>query len=195
MAAPDQLVVKFFARVTGESVAALLQVVDRALQEGTKRITLLTSTPGGDVVQGLSAYNYLRGLPLPVDTHNFGSVDSIGIVLFCAGRRRASVPHARFLLHGVAAQFGANTQLEEKQLEERLKALRIDTENIARVISDTSGQPLPDVVAAMLERTTLNPEQAKAWGLVTEIRSELVPEGAQVVTIQDKPRTPGAKDA
>ena len=37
---------------------------------------------------------------------------------------------------------------------------------------------------AMLERTTLNSEEAKAWGLVHEIKSELFEAGSEVISIQ-----------
>jgi hypothetical protein len=40
----------------------------------------------------------------------------------------------------------------------------------------------------MLERTTLNPEEAKAWGLVHEIKSELFEAGFEVISIQYQPR-------
>ena len=103
--------------------------------------------------------------------------------MYCAGKRRLSVPQARFLLHGVAAQFQP-CALEEKQLEERLKGLRIDLENIAGVIAATTGKNLEEVVQAMHERTTLGPEQAKAWGLVQDVTPELYPAGLDVVSIQ-----------
>ena len=61
-----------------------------------------------------------------------------------------------------------NERLEEKQLEERLKGLKIDVENIAKVIAANTGKSVQEVTAAMLERTTLNPEEAKAWGLIQE---------------------------
>jgi len=35
----------------------------------------------------------------------------------------------------------------------------------------------------MHERSTMNPEQAKEYGLVHEIKSELFPKGANVFTI------------
>ena len=97
--------IKFFAPVIQGTIAALMQIVDNKLKQGAKKLGLLISTPGGDVFQGLSAYNFLRGVPLEITTHNFGSADSIGVVLFCAGSRRLSVPHARFLLHGVQCHF------------------------------------------------------------------------------------------
>ena len=41
-----------------------------------------------------------------------------------------------------------------------------------------------DIKNAMLERTTLNSEQAKAWGLIHEIKSELFEIGSEVIPIQ-----------
>jgi ATP-dependent protease ClpP protease subunit len=94
------------------------------------------------------------------------------------------VPQARFLLHGVNAQFTGNQNLEEKQLEERLKGLRIDIENIAKVIAANTGKSAEEVTNAMLERTTLNPREAQSWGLVHEIKSELFEAGCEVISIQ-----------
>ena len=178
------VVIKFFAPVIDVTVNALMNAIDGKMKQGIKDFIILISSPGGSVVHGLSTYNYLKGLPANITTHNFGSVDSIGIVLYCAGSKRLSVPQARFLLHGVNAQFSGKQSLEEKQLEERLKGLRIDIENIAKVISANTGKSVEDVTDAMLERTTLNPEEAKAWGLVHEIKSQLFEAGSEVISIQ-----------
>ena len=180
--------VKFFAPIVPETVAALMQVVDSKVKQGATRLGLLISTPGGDVFQGLSAYNYLRGVPLEIVTHNFGSADSIGVVLFCAGSKRLSVPHARFLLHGVQCRFAQPMSLEEKQLEEKLKGLQIDMGNIARVIADTVGKDKQQVIDDMLNRTTLYPEEAVEYGLVHEIQSDLFEPGAEVIAIQVSPQ-------
>ncbi len=186
-------VIKFFAPVIDATINALMNAVDQKMSEGKREFILLISCPGGAVFHGLSAYNYLKGLPAKVTTHNFGSVDSIGVILFCGGSTRLSVPQARFLLHGVSSNFQANMSLEEKQLEERLKSLRIDTENIAKVISATTGKTIEDVTQAMLDRTTLNPEEAKTWGLIHEIQVELFPSGAEVIPIHfQQPLPPNA---
>ena len=175
---------RFFAPVDEINVRALMTNIDQALKAGSKRVVLLISSPGGSVYYGLSAYNYLKGVPAEIVTHNFGSVDSLGVVLYCAGSTRLCVPHARFLLHGVTAQFPQGTNLEEKQLEERLKSLQIDTENIAGVIAANCGKTEDKVHQAMLDRTTLNPEGALEWGLVHEIKEALLPAGASLITIQ-----------
>ena len=176
--------VKFFAPVMQDSINVLMQVVDKKLSQGAQKMGLLISTPGGDVFHGISAYNYLKGIPLEITTHNFGSADSIGVVLFCAGSKRLSVPHARFLLHGVMSNFPGPVSLEEKQLEERLKGLQIDMGNIARIIADTVKKDRQEILNDMLNRTTLYPEQAIKYGLVHEIKSELFEAGAEVISIQ-----------
>ncbi len=179
------LAIKFFAPVNEKSANALMNVLDQAINQGVKDITLLISTPGGSVFHGISIYNYLRGLPLDrLVTHNFGSVDSIGVVMYCAGRERYSSPQARFLLHGVTLNFQGSLSLEEPQLEEKLKGLKIDIENIAKVISENVEKDVNIVTETMIQRTTLNPEQAKEWGLVHKIQTELFPAGTQVVSIQ-----------
>ena len=184
------VVIRFFASIIDVTVNALMNNIDQKMKQGVKDFIILISSPGGSVIHGLSAYNYLKGLPATITTHNFGSVDSIGIVLYCAGSKRLSVPQARFVLHGVNAQFTGNQNLEEKQLEERLKGLRIDIENIAKVIAENTGKSVKDVTDAMLERTTLNPEEARSWGLVHEIKSQLFEAGSEVISIQAQQQKP-----
>lgn len=184
---PPVIAIKFFAPVIEQSANQLMQVIDDAINKGVKEIILLLSTPGGSVFHGLSIYNYLKGLPLDnITTHNFGSVDSIGVVIYCAGKRRLSSPQARFLIHGVSMGFGQGASLEEPQLEEKLKSLKIDIENIAKVIAVNSGKKTNEVTQAMLERTTLNPDQAKKWGLVHEVKSEVFPAGTPVISIMSQ---------
>jgi len=178
------VVIRFFAPVIDATVNALMNTVDQRMKQGIKDFVILISSPGGSVIHGLSAYNYLKGLPASITTHNFGSVDSIGIVLYCAGSQRLSVPQARFLFHGVNVQFRGEQNLDEKLLEERLKGLRIDMENIAKVIAANTGKSAKDVTDAMFERVTLNPEEAQSWGLVHGIKSELFEAGSEVIAIQ-----------
>ena len=187
--------IKFFAPVVPETVAALMQIVDNKIKNGYEELGLLISSPGGNVFHGLSAYNFLRGCPLDITTHNFGSADSIGVIIYCAGSRRLSVPHSRFLLHGVQSNFQGKMSLEEKQLEERLKSLQIDMGNIARVIADTTGKKSEDIFEDMLNRTTLYPEEAIEYGLVHEIKSELFEAGSEVISIQFAPKQQVSKSS
>ena len=185
------VVIKFFAPVIDVTINALMNAIDQKMKEGRTNFTILISSPGGTVFHGLSAYNYLKGIPATITTHNFGSVDSIGVVLYCGGSKRLSVPQARFLLHSVTANFPGKISLEEKQLEERLKGLRIDAENIAKVIAANTNKSEKEIVNAMLERTTLNPKEAREWELVNEIKPELFEAGSEIISIQfQQPKKP-----
>jgi len=57
-------------------------------------------------------------------------------------------------------------------------------ENIAKVIAANTGKAVEDVTQAILERTILNPDEAMAWGLVHDIKSELFEAGSEVISIK-----------
>lgn len=175
--------VRFMAPVVPQTIDQLMKIIDHKLKEKVDRIHIMISSPGGSVFHGLSVYNLLKGAPIEVYTYNFGSVDSIGVVIFCAGHKRYSVPHARFLIHGVRFNINGNASFDEKQVEEHLKGLKIDQLNIARVIADTTTKPTHKIEEDMNNRTTLNPQEAKDYGLVHEIKSELFPIDADLSVI------------
>lgn len=183
-------VIRFFAPVIEETVYALINIVDDKMRQGAQEFVLLISSPGGDAFYGLSAYNYLKGLPVTFTTHNFGKVDSIAVVLYCVGNRRLCVPQAQFLLHGVSVSFSQDETLEESQFEEHLKEMRMDAENIAKVIAANTQKSVEEVVKAMLTRTTLNSDEAKTWGLAHEIKAELFESGSELFSIQYEQKPP-----
>ena len=68
------------------TIKIMTKIVDKKLHDKYDQLNLLLSSPGGSVFHGLSVYNFLKGAPIEVYTYNFGSVDSIGVVIYCAGR-------------------------------------------------------------------------------------------------------------
>jgi len=171
--------IRFMAPVTPQTSDQLIRLVDDKIRTGYEKIHLMLSSPGGSVFHGLSLYNFLYGIPLEVDTYNFGSVDSIGVILFCAGKNRYSVPNARFLIHGVSFNFQGQASFDEKMLDEQLKGLQIDQSNIAKIIAFTTNKNEEDIKNDMHNRTTLSPDEAKGYGLVTEIKNTLMPINAE----------------
>jgi len=175
--------IRFFKGVDKNNINKLMDTIEQKLKEEVERFIVLISSPGGNVFHGLSAYNFLKGIPAEVITHNFGSVDSIGLVLYCAGSERLCVPHGRFLLHGIGFDVSANARFDEKVLDEHMKRLRNERETIARVIADATKRSEQEIEKAMLEGTVLTAQQAKSYGLVTEIESELFKKNAEVIDI------------
>lgn len=175
--------IRFMAPVLPVTIDHLMKVIDQKLHQKYERLHLLLSSPGGSVFHGLSVYNFLKGAPIEVYTYNFGSVDSIGVVIYCAGSKRFCVPHARFLIHGVKMNFNGQASFDEFQIHEHLKSVQIDQKNIARVIADTTGKASDVIEKDMHDRKTLSPTEAKDYGLVHEIKSDLFPIEAEFISI------------
>ncbi|MGB8314056.1 MAG: ATP-dependent Clp protease proteolytic subunit, partial [Aestuariivirga sp.] len=68
---------------------------------GATKLTIAMSSPGGNVVAGITIYNALISMPFEIETHNIGNSDSIATVIFVAGKRRFANPTATFMFHGV----------------------------------------------------------------------------------------------
>jgi ATP-dependent Clp protease, protease subunit len=175
--------IRFMAPVIPATIDNLMKIVDQKLHQKYERIHLLVSSPGGSVFHGLSVYNFLKGAPVEVYTYNFGSVDSIGVVIYCAGSKRFCVPHARFLIHGVKLNINGKLSIDEFQINEHLKSVQIDQKNIARVIADNTSKGSDVIEKDMHDRKTLSPNEAKDYGLVHEIKSELFPADSEFISI------------
>jgi len=181
--AQQTVYIRYFGSIDDERVKKLMAALEQKLKEGRERFVILISSPGGQVFQGISAYNFLKGIPAEVITYNFGSVDSIAVCLFCAGSKRFCVPHGRFLIHGIGFDVPAGARFDEKSLGERITDLKNERETICRIIADNTGKKLEDVEQDMLKGITLTPEEAKGYGLVHEIKTELFEKQAEVITI------------
>jgi ATP-dependent Clp protease, protease subunit len=176
-------VIRFYAPVNEATVAQLLTAVDQKLKAGTKRFVLLISSPGGSVFAGLTAYHYLKGIPAEIETHDFGEVYSIATVIYCAGSKRYSVQEGRFLMHGVTLNLPANTPLDESNVGEQLKLMQQQISSIAAVIAETVKKPVSEVQGLIDHHTVYSAAEAQRFGLVTEIRSKLYDEGADLISI------------
>ena len=183
IAVPRTAHIKFFAAVDQSTIGRLMTAVEQKLKEGIGRFVLLISSPGGNVFDGLSAYNFLRGIPAEVVTHNFGSADSIASVIYCAGAKRLCAPQGRFLLHGIGFDV-QGARFDEKMLEERVKDLRDQRESISKIVSEASGQPLERVEQDILQGTVLNAQDAVEYGLVHAIKSQLFESVTDILAIQ-----------
>ena len=79
--------------------------------------------------------------------------------------------------------FQGQASFDEFQIHEHLKSVQIDQKNIARVIADNTGKASDVIEKDMHDRKTLNPIEAKDYGLIHEIKSELFPIDAEFYTI------------
>jgi ATP-dependent Clp protease protease subunit len=154
-----------------------MQVVDSQYKAGVRQYIILMSSMGGDVLSGLLVYNYLKGLPIEVTTFNVGNVDSSAAIVFCAGSRRYAVPEARFLIHEISltitASGPANLSIDLPSLEAQVAMLKGQEMTMARILAATVGKPQSEAESKIHAQGVLSAEQAKQWGLIHEIRTQL----------------------
>jgi ATP-dependent Clp protease, protease subunit len=176
-------VIRFMADVNQQSANALIGVTEDLIRKGTEDILLLISSLGGSVFHGISVYNFLKKAPINIETCNFGSVDSIATVIYCAGSKRYCVSNARFLIHSINATIKGDSRFEEKKLKEMISGLELDRENISKIIAENCKKEQKEIEEVMFEGTTYNPKEAKSFGLVHEITDHLFEKGDKIIGI------------
>ena len=181
MTTKDHAVVSFIADINPTTAQSLIAQCAALVNDGFRKITLLLSTPGGTVREGMAIYNALRGFPVTLTTHNIGNVDSIGNVIFLAGETRYACPNTTFMFHGVGQTLNAKTRLEQKDLTEKLESIKADNERIAEIIKKRSNfQDAGEVSSLFLQSRTKDVDYAKSRGIIHEICDVSIPEGTPV---------------
>lgn len=183
VASPQSAFISFTAEIIPGTAEALVSVVSQHMMQGKTDIHLMLSTPGGSVAAGIGVYNMLRALPITLTTWNVGSVNSIGNVIYLAGERRLSCETASFMFHGVGFDITSATRMEEKNLVERLDNLRSDQSLIADIICKRTSIDVDEANRLFLRAGFVRPEEAKAKGIVHEIRDAHIPPGAPVTQL------------
>lgn len=176
----EQLYISFLADINPVTASALMGTIGQHLNknQGTFReLHLLLSTMGGQVPTGISLYNMLMGLPVKVITHNTGTVNSIGNVVFLAGAERYAARISSFMFHGVGFDV-QNQRFEEKMLVERLDSLKNDQNLIADIIVQRTKIRSNEAKDLFLQAGFLRASEAKARGIIDDIRQVKIPKGA-----------------
>lgn len=168
----------FAAEVDQRVVNVIISYLTEVALTGGTKLTLAISSPGGNVVSGVTIYNALCAMPFEIDTHNFGNVDSIANVIFLAGKRRYANASATFMFHGVGFAGNANERLEEKNILEKLDVIRSEHKRIAGLIAGRSTLKEGACLKLFRQQRTRGASWAKTNGLIDDIKEFVVPTGA-----------------
>lgn len=178
---PETVYVVFSADINPSSVETLIQAMGNLAQNRVPHVYLALSTPGGNVMAGITLYNFLRAVPFRLTVHNIGNVDSIGNAVFLSGEERYACPHSTFMFHGVGFD-PLPGRLEEKQLREMLDGIGSDQRRIGSIITERSGLTADEIQGLFREAQTKSAEFACDRGMVHEIRDFQLPSGAPVLS-------------
>jgi hypothetical protein len=90
-------------------------------------------------------------------------------------------------MHGVTINFAPNVPFDDGAVNEQLKLMQQQVTSIASVIAETVRKPANEVQSLISQHTVYGANEAQQFGLVTDIRSKLYDDGAEVISIGEGP--------
>jgi ATP-dependent protease ClpP protease subunit len=171
----------FSADINQNTTENLITAMADCINKNVSKVYLLLSTTGGNVVNGLNVYNFLCGVPFELITHNVGNVDSIGNVVFLAGKKRYACPQATFTFHGVGYYIGQNQRLEENNLHEYLNNVLSDQKRIGAIICKHTKISISESEELFRSAQNKDVKFAIEKGIINEIKDVQIPTGTPTI--------------
>ncbi|MCU9948507.1 ATP-dependent Clp protease proteolytic subunit [Pseudomonas sp. PDM13] len=163
-------IVHFTAPINSTTSGQLIERCTQAVQQGADELVIKIATMGGECSYGFSLYNFLISLPIPVRTHNLGTVESMGNIIFLAGQRRSACQHSKFLFHPF--HWNLNGSVDHARMSEYAMSLDYDLHLYARIVAErtpASAEPLDILDYLKAAPRILDAEAALATGMIHEI--------------------------
>ena len=174
--------VSFSAEINPTTTETLIGIMANCANLKVEKVYLLLSTGGGKVMEGMNLYNVLKGMPFELIIHNVGNVDSIGNVVFLAGKSRYATASATFMFHGVGFKVTVEQRFEEKYLQERLAGILSDQKRMGYIISQHTNLSEGEIASLFVEAQTKDASYAIDKGIIHEIRDVQIPTGCPIIS-------------
>ena len=176
----NPICISFSALVNPQTTSAFLAAITNSVNEGRDEIHVLLSTPGGQVSDGITIYNMIRALPVPVVMYNVGNVNSLGNVVFQSGKRKVAAPSSSFMFHGVGFKIQQGTRMELKELQEKVAALKNDQSLISDIMVKHTKLSSDDVDGLFLNMAFVGAQDALKRGITDEVTEINPPPGMPI---------------
>ena len=132
-----------------------------------KDIFLYINSPGGSVSAGLSVYDTMQFIKPDVSTLCMGMAASMGSFLLMAGAKgkRVALPNAKIMIH----QPTGGAQGQASDIEIHAREILKTREQLNRIYANRTGQSVEKIAADMERDFYMDPEEAKAYGLIDQV--------------------------
>ena len=142
--------------------------------DANEEISVLISSPGGSVDDGLAIYDVINTLRSPVRTVAIGTVVSMASIIFSAGNkgRREVLPSAKIMIHDprIMGNKGVMTTSEAIELGRHLQATKNKTNSI---LAANCGKKLEEVNEDTLVDKYMSADEAIEYGIADAICERL----------------------
>lgn len=155
------------AEVTPASCSRIIQeLLELEHEDPQAPITLLVSSPGGDVYAGLGLISVMQSVSCPVTTVACGLVASMATVIAACGDHSMAYENSYIMMHQVMAGMGVSQQTDMRIMAEQTESIRAKLDGILAEHSNMD-------VAEAHERTErdcwLTAQEALDMGLIDEV--------------------------
>jgi len=159
----------FLVGPVNDAVANLVvaQMLFLESENPDKDIFLYINSPGGSVSAGMSIYDTMQFIKPDVSTMCMGLAASMGSFLLMAGAKgkRLSLPNSRIMIH----QPSGGAQGQATDIEIHAREILKTREQLNKIYADRTGQTLEKIQADMERDFFLDPQEAKAYGLIDQV--------------------------
>jgi ATP-dependent protease ClpP protease subunit len=152
----------------GSGVSA--KAFSQTLQDiGQGPLVVEINSPGGNVWDGLSIYNMLRGRQAPVTTRVVGIAASIASIIALAGDTVEMAEASLFMIHDPSGMVAGTSEDMRKMAD----ALDQHAEVLAGIYAKATGKPSSQIRAAMKAETWFTAQEAIQFGLAHRATEQL----------------------
>src|SRR5690606_35340767 len=127
-------VLHFTGPINSSTTGQLIDKCTKAVQQEAGELVIKIATMGGDCSYGFALFNFLRSLPIEVHTHNLGTVESMGNILFLAGERRTACSFSKFLFHPF--HWTLHGSVDHSRMAEYAMSLDYDLRLYAQIVAE-----------------------------------------------------------
>ncbi len=172
--------VMFDLAIDLNSMRALRHQLANLVEAGVTQIVLVINSLGGQVLETLVTYSFIRSLPVEFSTHAQGLVASSAMVLFLAGEARSADPTARFVFHPTQTTLlGPLTQQQIQEQGDQVEAVVDAAEQIYR---DRTSLTSDQIASFRRGEVIFKADQASQLGIVQTVALLKIP-GPQTARI------------
>lgn len=152
------------ARTTTERLLAMAA-------ESDDPITMIVSSPGGHVESGDMIHDMVKFIKPKVRMVGSGWCASAGALIYVSAEKedRVCLPNTRFLLHEPRGGIGGSASDIDIQAQEVIKM----RERLNRIFADATGQSYEQIVKDTHRDYWMSAEEAKEYGVVSRIISNI----------------------
>lgn len=152
------------ARTTTERLLAMAA-------ESDDPITMIVSSPGGHVESGDMIHDMVKFIKPKVRMVGSGWCASAGALIYVSADKedRVCLPNTRFLLHEPRGGIGGSASDIDIQAQEVIKM----RERLNRIFADATGQSYEQIVKDTHRDYWMSAEEAKDYGVVSRIISNI----------------------